>query len=153
MKILFTDNDGVLTDSNVYYSKWGAKLKKYSVRDGMAVEMLKKIGVETIILTKEKCKIAKKRAKKLKIKCYSGIQDKKAFIVKYSKKKKIKASDIYFIGDDINDIKSMLACKFSACPADAIAPVQKSAKYVSRFDGGKKAFRDIAEYIIKNVND
>ena len=42
IKIVLTDVDGVLTDGGMYYSSKGDVMKKFHVRDGMAVNMLKK---------------------------------------------------------------------------------------------------------------
>ena len=42
IKIVITDNDGVLTDTGVYYSEKGEEFKRFSIRDGMGVERLRK---------------------------------------------------------------------------------------------------------------
>jgi 3-deoxy-D-manno-octulosonate 8-phosphate phosphatase (KDO 8-P phosphatase) len=78
IKIVLTDNDGVLTDSGVYYSPKGEELKRFSIRDGMGVERLRKYaGIETIIITGEESGSVKARAEKLKIKeCYLGVKKK-----------------------------------------------------------------------------
>ena len=54
IKVVVTDNDGVLTDTGVYYSAKGEEFKRFSIRDGMGVERLRKhVGLETIIITGE----------------------------------------------------------------------------------------------------
>ena len=68
IKLLLTDVDGVLTDTGVYYSAQGEAMKRFSIRDGMGVERLKKIvNVETGIITRENTDIVRSRALKLKI--------------------------------------------------------------------------------------
>ena len=68
VKIVLTDNDGVLTDTGVYYSSKGEEFKRFSIRDGMGIERLRKYaGVETIIITGEESGSVKSRAEKLKI--------------------------------------------------------------------------------------
>ncbi len=48
IKLLLTDVDGVLTDNGVFYGESGEVLKRFSIRDGMGVERLRKlVGVET----------------------------------------------------------------------------------------------------------
>ncbi|XHR96758.1 hypothetical protein ACFJIV_08925 [Mucilaginibacter sp. UC70_90] len=55
---MLTDNDGVLTDAGVYYNHDGELLKKFSVRDGMGVERLRKFaGVNTGIVTPAKIRL------------------------------------------------------------------------------------------------
>ena len=78
IKLVLTDNDGVLTDTGVYYSDDGEMLKRFSIRDGMGVERLRKIlEIETGIITGELSGSVKKRAEKLEIKeLHLGVKDK-----------------------------------------------------------------------------
>ena len=54
LKILLTDVDCVLTDGGMYYTSDGDIMKKFHTRDGMGVNLLKRNGIPTIIVTKEK---------------------------------------------------------------------------------------------------
>ena len=54
IKLVLTDVDGVLTDGGMYYTKDGDTMKRFFVRDGMGVNLLKKEGIPTIIVTREK---------------------------------------------------------------------------------------------------
>ena len=67
IRLVITDVDGVLTDGGRYYSKSGEKLKKFHVRDGMAVNLLLRNGIKTIILTKERSEIVKKWSKDMNV--------------------------------------------------------------------------------------
>jgi len=79
IKIVLTDNDGVLTDTGVYFSAKGEEFKRFSIRDGMGVERLRKYaGIETIIITGEESGSVRARAEKLKIdELYQGIEKSK----------------------------------------------------------------------------
>ena len=66
--LVLTDVDGVLTDGGMFYSNGREEFKKFNARDGMAVELLRSNGINTIFLTKDDSKVSKSRAKKLKIK-------------------------------------------------------------------------------------
>ena len=77
IKIVFSDVDGVLTDGGMYYDSNGESLKKFNTKDGMAVELLRNIGIETILITKENSQISKKRSQKIKSKIYLNIKNKK----------------------------------------------------------------------------
>ncbi len=46
----------------------------------------------------------------------------------------------------------MILSGFSACPNDAVSDVKKVADYVSEFNGGRGAVRDIMELILKRLN-
>ena len=155
IKLLLTDNDGVLTDTGVYYSAKGEEFKRFSIRDGMGVERLLGLaGVETGIVTGEKSGSVLKRAEKLKIKeLYLGIKDKEALLQKILKKKKLKAENVAFIGDDVNDLAILKAVGLSASPADAMEEIKQTVDYVCKHKGGNGAFREVAEMIIKVKNE
>ncbi len=72
IRLVLTDNDGVLTDTGVYYGIDGELMKRYSIRDGMGVERLRDAGVETAIVTGEVSGNVKKRAEKLQIRLRCG---------------------------------------------------------------------------------
>src|SRR5215475_8174030 len=78
IRLLLTDVDGVLTDNGVYYGEQGEVLKRFSIRDGMGVERLRKLcGIETGIVTGELSPSVARRAEKLKItQLHLGIKDK-----------------------------------------------------------------------------
>ena len=65
IKIVLTDVDGVLTDGGMYYTKDGDVMKRFHVRDGMGVSLLRKNKILTIIVTKETTQIVRKWAKKM----------------------------------------------------------------------------------------
>ena len=113
VKILLTDVDGVLTDGGMYYSGSGDTMKKFHARDGMGISLLKKNGIPTVIVTKEKTQMVKKLAKKMPIaKLYDGIFKKEDVLEKVSKEFKVKPSEIAFIGDDVNDINLLKFTNF-----------------------------------------
>ena len=83
IKILLTDVDGVLTDGGMYYSSKGDVMKKFHARDGMAISLLKRNGIPTILVTKEKTMIVKQWAKKMNIKkLYDGVVKKEQVLEK-----------------------------------------------------------------------
>ena len=151
IKFVLTDNDGVLTDTGVYYSENGEELKKYSVRDGMGVERLRKIlKIETGIITRERSGLIKKRAKKLKIKeLYTGVKNKDRILSEILQKYKLKKENIAYIGDDENDIALLKQAGLSASPADGMKSVKNMVDYLCDNKGGDGAFREFAELIIE----
>lgn len=152
IKILLTDVDGVLTDTGVYYSAEGELMKRFSIRDGMGVERLRKVAdVETGIVTREISDIVKRRAEKLKIEeLHLGVYDKSETLREIAQRKNIKISEIAFIGDDCNDIEIMEQAGLTACPADATKFARNLADVVVKSKGGFGAFRDFAELIIES---
>jgi 3-deoxy-D-manno-octulosonate 8-phosphate phosphatase (KDO 8-P phosphatase) len=152
LKLILTDNDGVLTDTGVYYSERGEELKRFSIRDGMGVERLRNAGIDTAIITGEVSGSVKKRAEKLKMPyLYLGIKDKKAKLADILKETKLKPSQLGYIGDDVNDLgilSVITEAGLTACPKDAMPIVRKVVHYKAKAKGGNGAFRDFAEWIL-----
>lgn len=145
-----TDNDGVLTDTGVYYSAKGEEMKRFSIRDGMGIERMRKYaGVETVIITGEESGSVRKRAEKLKIKeYYLGVKQKAELLPEIMKKNGVTLEEIAFVGDDSNDVEIMKLVGFKATPSDGMNFIKEIADYICDNKGGNGAFREVAELII-----
>ncbi|MCK6605497.1 MAG: HAD hydrolase family protein [Ignavibacteriaceae bacterium] len=150
VKILLTDNDGVLTDTGVYYGPEGEVFKKFSIRDGMGVERLRTLcGIETGIITGELSESVRKRAEKLKLQhLYLGIKDKKAVFSDIVAKTGYSYDEIAYIGDDYNDLEVIELAGLTASPGDALPFIRSKVDYVCDNYGGHGAVREFAELII-----
>jgi len=150
IKVILTDVDGVLTDAGVYYGQEGEVLKRFSIRDGMGVERLRKYaGIETIIITGENSGAVKSRAEKLKInEFYLGVNKKEEVLENIKKKNGFDNENIAYIGDDSNDFEVMKLCGFTATPNDGMNFIKDIADYVCETKAGYGAFREFAELII-----
>lgn len=147
--MVLSDIDGVLTDGGMYYTDKGDVMKKFHVRDGMGVTLLRKKQIQTILITKEKTKIVKEWAKRMKIeKLYDGVLDKKKISALICKKYQLNLNEIAYIGDDVNDIELLKIVGLSAVPNDAIMKAKKVSHYVCKSSGGKAAFREFADLIL-----
>ena len=150
IKLVLTDNDGVLTDTGVYYSEKGEELKRFSIRDGMGVERLKNlVNIKTIIITGELSGSVKKRAEKLKIdELYLGAKKKESLLDDILAKNELKLENLAFIGDDVNDMELIKIVGLSAAPSDAMPDILEIVDYVCEHKGGNGAFREFAELLI-----
>ena len=149
IEILLTDVDCVLTDCGMYYDKRGDSMKKFHARDGMAVTLLRKKRIPTIIVTKEKTIIVRKWAKRMKVyKTYDGIVDKVSILSKICKTFNVKSEQVAYIGDDVNDLELLKNVGFSAVPNDAISEAKIIADYVCKTNGGNGVLREIADLVI-----
>ena len=150
IKILLTDVDGVLTDGGMYYSSKGDVMKKFHARDGMGISLLKKNGVHTILVTKEKTMIVKQWAKKMNVKkLYDGITKKEQILEKICYEFKVKAKEIAFIGDDVNDVKLLKTVGLAAMPNDGIKQLRMICDYRCKSRGGEGVLREIADLILE----
>jgi len=153
ISLVLTDCDGVLTDNGVYYSANGEELKRFSVRDGMGVERLRRNDVETAIMKRENSASVRKRAEKLKLRfLYCSVRDKQAHLAVVLNQTGLKLSHLAYIGDDVNDfeiIQTIAEAGLTACPQDAMPAVQCIVHYQCSAPGGYGAFRDFAEWLLR----
>ena len=151
--LVLADNDGVLTDGTVFVSEVGEELKQYSLRDGMGVERLRHAGVGTAIVTRESSAIVRRRAEKLQLPfVWEGVRDKREHLQKILVEARLGADQVAYIGDDVNDlgiIEAIAPAGLTAAPADAMPQVREAVHYVCEAPGGRGAFRDFAEWILR----
>jgi len=153
IKLVLTDVDGVLTDGGMYYSESGEFMKKFNTRDSMGMELLLNYNIKTVFITRENSKIVKKRIQKIRVAdLYSGVLNKKQLLPEILLKYNTKLNEIAYIGDDVNDIEIMQSVGFSATPLDGNYKVKKISDYICNVDGGKGAFRELADLILKSKN-
>ncbi len=148
--LVATDCDGTLTDAGVYYSAAGEELKRFSMRDGMGVELLRDAGIPTSIVTREVSGIVDARAKKLRIEhLYLGVRDKRAFLHDLCAKTGTTPENVAFFGDDVNDVGAMAAVGLCGAPGDGMADARAVAHYVTDARAGYGAFREFAGWLLK----
>lgn len=153
IKMLVMDVDGTLTDGSVYYSQNGEEFKRFSIRDGMGIQLLLKGDIGIAIITSENTPIVTARARKLNIdNIILGSRNKKKDLEDLADNKNLKLDEIAFIGDDINDIHAMEISGLSACPSNAVESVKQTADYICSADGGFGAVRELAEKILISQN-
>ena len=150
IKIVATDIDGVWTDAGMYYTSSGEKMKCFSTYDGMAVQLLREIGIPTIILTSENSEIVLRRAEKLQIdKVYINEKEKLNRMHEICKELDISLSQVAYIGDDINDLPLLEEVGLSAMPPNSPMLDLFSPDYLTKRTGGQGAFREFIDKIIK----
>ena len=149
LKLLVLDVDGTLTDGSITYGAGSLELKTFSVKDGLILKVLPEVGIHVVILTGRECEAVQRRGAELGIEVVQGIADKAAKLRDILAQRGIPCSEVAYIGDDLNDYAAMQLCGFKACPADAAAEICGLCDYVSPYNGGHGAIRDICEYIVK----
>jgi len=154
IKLVLTDVDGVLTDGGMYYTKNGDFMKRFFVRDGMGVNLLKKQGIPTIIVTKEKNIVTKKWSDNMNIeKLYQGILKKEDVLDEVCSRYGLQSEEIAYMGDDINDLELLKLVGLSATPSDASDDAIKLCDFTSKHSSGNGAFRELADLILLTQNN
>lgn len=150
IKVVLTDVDGVLTDGGMYYTEKGDVMKKFFVRDGMGITLLKNNNIPTILVTKENTKMVKQWARRMKVaKLYDGIREKESILKIICKNYKITTQQIAFIGDDVNDVGLLKVVGLSATPLDGAYEAKRVSDYICKTKGGNGAFRELVDLILR----
>lgn len=161
IKILFIDCDGVLTDGNFHVSSNGIVTKSFNTKDFYAINKLKSLGINVIIITGSNDGAVDMKAMQSSVTCLSNVKD-KVKEIEFIIDGLFKWGEVAFIGDSENDIEAIKNSAFSACPNDAIAEVKNIVDYISSKNGGHQAVRDIIKWMVEemghewvneNVND
>ncbi|MFL5731105.1 MAG: KdsC family phosphatase [Cytophagaceae bacterium] len=150
---LIFDVDGVLTDGGLHAHSNGEQTRVFNIKDGYAMEKAVKAGYNIAIISGIDEKGVRVRLERLGVKdIFLGIKDKLALFNDYRKEKKADLNHILYMGDDIPDYKIMQLVGLPACPADAVDDIKEICKYISPFDGGRGAARDVIERVMSAQN-
>ncbi|WP_276382044.1 acylneuraminate cytidylyltransferase [Flavobacterium sp. H4147] len=147
---LVLDVDGVFTDGCVYYNAEGEMAKKFNMRDGMGLEILRQNKVEVIVLTSENSELVAQRMKKLQIKhTFLGVKDKFSFLTQFLLDRNSSFGAVAYVGDDVNDLANICSVGWSFTPSDAVEAVKANADYILTNASGEGAIRETCEILLK----
>ena len=148
-KILFTDFDGCLTDDRVWLNQDGEEFVATNRKDGLAVKRLKNLGIQVVITSTETNKVVSARGNKMGVDVLQGLADKAESIDQYLKQKNLSWNDVWYIGNDVNDLGAIEKAKLSISPADAVKKVRKAVDVILKTNGGYGVLSEIASLLEK----
>ena len=148
-KVLFTDFDGCLTDDRVWLNQDGEEFVVANRKDGLAVKRLKNIGIQVVITSTETNKVVLARGTKMGVEVLQGLADKAESIDQYLKQKNLSWNDVWYIGNDVNDLGAIEKAKLSISPADAVKKVRKAVDVILKSNGGYGVLSEIASLLEK----
>lgn len=150
IKMLILDVDGVLTDGSIAIGEAGELFKTFNVRDGLGITLAQKYGIKTAIITGRKSSMLEFRARELGItEYYQNCKDKISAFHEILDKYDLQPVDIAYMGDDLFDLAIMSRVGLPATVADATYEAKRLSKFISDFDGGKGAVRQLIEFILQ----
>ena len=149
VRLLVCDVDGVLTDGGLHYDERGGVVKRFDVRDGLAIRMLQRAGIEVAFLSGGRSGAIEQRARHLDIQhCLVGVGDKLAALQDLLDQLDLSPEHTAFIGDDLNDLTVRSAVGLLVSPANGARGLRRQADLVLRRDGGDGAVRELAELLL-----
>jgi len=152
IRLVAFDFDGVFTDNTVSVDQNGIESVRCWRSDGIGLERLHSIGINTIIISTETNPVVSARAKKLKITCIQGVQDKAAQIIASCRELRIDPQQTMFVGNDINDIPAFKSIGIPVGVADSYPEIYSYISFRTSKRGGLGAVREICDLIYNAKN-
>lgn len=150
--LVVLDVDGVLTDGSLVYSADGEAGKRFSVRDGLAIRLLLRAGIQVAIISGRSSGAVRSRCSELGIAddfIVVGSSDKSADLDRIVGRLQLAESEVAAMGDDLPDLPLLARVGFAACPSDAVPEVVAKCDLVCGAEGGRGAVREFAEVVLK----
>jgi len=149
IRLLVCDVDGVLTDGGLHYDEEGRVVKRFDVRDGLAVRMLQRAGIAVALLSGGRSGAIEQRARHLGIEhCRTGVGDKQAGLAQLHGELGMARESTAFLGDDLNDLAVRPVTGLLVSPANGARGLRRQADWVLRSRGGDGALRELTEALL-----
>lgn len=152
IKTLVLDVDGTLTDGHIYIGNDGEIMKAFYAHDAVGVRQLVAKNINVVIITGRESNIIKIRSREMNIRSeniYTGVEDKKEALLKIVAEKGLNLNEIAYMGDDLNDLDAMKICGLAACPNNAVKEIKDISGFVSKYDGGFGAVRELSDFLLR----
>ncbi|NLA25130.1 MAG: HAD-IIIA family hydrolase [Bacteroidales bacterium] len=150
IKAIVLDVDGVLSSNKVLIDQNGELQRFTNVKDGFAIQLAIRMGIEIAIITGGRSDAVVKRFENLGVKhIYFKVNDKNTALDDFVEKTGIKLSEILYMGDDLIDYEVMQRVGVATAPIDAAQEIKQISIYVSQFAGGEACVRDIIEQVLR----
>ena len=147
IQLIIYDFDGVMTDNRALLMDDGREAVFVHRGDGLAVAMIKEMGLPQVILSTETNPIVAARARKLGIPVLQALANKKNAVEALLKERKVAREHVVFVGNDINDEEAMLSVGWPIAPADACSQIKKIARIILSTQGGHGAVRELLDLL------
>jgi 3-deoxy-D-manno-octulosonate 8-phosphate phosphatase (KDO 8-P phosphatase) len=154
IRLIVSDVDGVWTDGRIIYAGERTEIKEFNVRDGLAVKLAQRAGITVALLTSRSSQALQRRARELGIaEVHQGASNKLVELEKLAQQLSVSFAEILYAGDDLPDLGAMTRVGISAAPSDAAAEVLEAATWKLATAGGRGAFREIVERLLRERGD
>jgi YrbI family 3-deoxy-D-manno-octulosonate 8-phosphate phosphatase len=146
------DFDGVMTDDRVWTDQDGRETVAASRSDGMGVALLRRAGIDALVISTESNPVVTARCQKLKLPVLQSVVDKAQALTAYLVEHRIDRESVVYLGNDINDLSCLDVVGCFVAVADAHARVLSQADLVLSKQGGHGAVRELCDMLITQLN-
>jgi YrbI family 3-deoxy-D-manno-octulosonate 8-phosphate phosphatase len=149
--LLICDFDGVITDNRVWVDQDGRESVAAYRSDSIRIRELRAQGIEVLILSSEPNRVVEARAKKMGVEAIHGIgiQEKGRVMREVLEQKNIKAENVIYVGNDLNDLPCFEIAGWSVAVADAYPEVIRAADFVLSKAGGHGVLRELCDLLLR----
>lgn len=149
ISLVIFDVDGVLTDGSLVYGPDGEKYKRFHVRDGQGIRLLRESGLEVAVISARSSPALTTRAGELGIRhLETGVEDKLEAFRSLAGRCGLDQARCCYVGDDLVDIPVILQCGLGIAVADAHHAVRHVAHWVTPSAGGCGAAREVCDAVL-----
>jgi N-acylneuraminate cytidylyltransferase len=154
IELIICDFDGVLTDNRVWTDQDGREMVAAFRSDSLRMGELREKGMDVMILSSEVNPAVAARAKKIGVEAVHGVglQDKGRALRQVLEQKNVKAENVVYVGNDLNDLPCFEIAGWSVAVADAYPEVIRAADHVLSKPGGYGALRELCDLILKKTS-
>lgn len=150
IKLVVLDVDGVLTDGGLYLDDDGRQIKRFQVRDGLGIRLLRENGIEVGLITARRSRLVELRGGELQVAfVHQGIRDKWACLARELAQRGLGAGECAYMGDDLVDLAVLARVGLACAPADAHAEVRQRVHWIAPQGGGQGAVRALADLLLQ----
>jgi 3-deoxy-D-manno-octulosonate 8-phosphate phosphatase (KDO 8-P phosphatase) len=149
LKAAIFDVDGVLTDGQLFISGQGEDFKAFHALDGHGLKLLKRGGIEPVVITGRDSPAVRRRLADLGIAhAVFGAGDKLAAAEALMAQHGWQWPELAAIGDDWPDLPLLERAAFACAPPNAHAEVRAVAHHVTSVPGGRGAAREFCDLLL-----
>ncbi len=154
IRLVSFDVDGVLTDGSVWALDAGdgdLSGKAFDVRDGLAIRLLRRAGLEVAFVSGRCSPVVTARAVELGVR-HVHLGDPSGRIEALEGTLSSRGwewANLAHMGDDLPDLPVFERAGLSAAPSSAVDEVRAAADWVAARPGGKGAVREFGEALLK----
>lgn len=144
------DVDGVMTDGGIIPTPEGDFIRRYNAKDGYAIAYALREGFKVCVISGGRGRMLENRLTMLGVtKMYLNCMNKVEALEEFLAENDLDRQSVIYMGDDIPDLECMMRVGIPVCPADAAMEVVEASRYVSEYNGGHGAVRDIVEQVLR----
>ena len=144
------DFDGVMTDGSVWVYADRETVRAGNIKDGFAIQYAVKHGYTVAVISGATSASIDNRMQMLGVdQCYTGCGNKIETYERFLADNKLTDSQVLVMGDDLPDYPILQRAGVSTCPADAAIEIRNMVDYISLYNGGHGAVRDVIEQVLR----